>query len=62
MQSGGRAQSLTANLIVSVAKVHLKGVVLYQQELAKALTAANRQGEESQRLERLSIWGPGSMT
>ena len=40
-----------------VGRVHLSGLVLYQTELGNALAAANREGEEARREERLRIWG-----
>ena len=40
-----------------VGRVHLSGLVLYQNELGNALANANREGEEARREERLRIWG-----
>ena len=48
---------LTAGQIQHVGRVHLSGLVLYQTELGNALAAANREGEEARREERLRIWG-----
>ena len=35
----------------------MKGSYMYANELANALAAANRDGEEARREERLRIWG-----
>ena len=51
------APPLTASQIIHIAQLHLKGVVLYQQELGNALAVANREGEDARREERMRIWG-----
>jgi len=56
-QAFGSLPCLTSGQIMHVGQLHLKGVVLYQQELANALAIANRDGEEARREERLRIWG-----
>ena len=53
----GSLPALSAAQIVHVARVHLNGLVLYQQELGNALAQANREGEEARREERMRIWG-----
>ena len=46
---------LTASQIIHISQLHLKGVVLYQQELGNALAVANREGEDARREERMQI-------
>jgi len=53
----GSLPCLTAGHIIHVGKIHLNGLVMYQNELANALANANRDGEEARREERLRIWG-----
>lgn len=53
----GTLMSLTSAQIQHVASIHLKGMVMYQQELANALAVANREGEDARREERMRIWG-----
>jgi len=48
---------LTAAQLAHVGQIHLKGVISYQQELGDALAAANREGEEARKEERMRIWG-----
>jgi hypothetical protein len=43
--------------IVHVARIHLNGLIAYQNELGGALALANRGGEEARREERMKIWG-----
>ena len=56
-QSLGSLPAISAEQVVHVAQIHLRGVVLYQQELANALAIANRDGEDARREERMRIWG-----
>ena len=53
----GSLPALRSENIVHVARIHLNGLVAYQNELGAALTVANRDGEEARREERMRIWG-----
>ena len=36
---------------------HLRGCIIYQDELGNGLAEANREGEDARQQERLRIWG-----
>ena len=52
-----RSRGLRAENIVHVSRIHLNGLIAYQNELGTALAIANRDGEEARREERMKIWG-----
>ena len=54
---GSLADGIEARHVVSLGRVHWNGLVLYQAELGNSLAAANREGEENRREERMRIWG-----
>ena len=50
-------KGITTGHIAHIARIHLNGLIGYQTELGNALAAANRDGEEARREERMRIWG-----
>lgn len=54
---GSLKGGLRAENIVHVSRIHLNGLIAYQNELGTALAIANRDGEEARREERMKIWG-----
>ena len=53
----GELTAIPANALSEISSTHMKGSYMYANELANALAAANRDGEEARREERLRIWG-----
>jgi hypothetical protein len=48
---------ITSDLVAQLSLTHLSGCILYSQSLSNALAAANAEGQEARRRERVRIWG-----